>query len=523
MKRLKKSVCMLLALALCVGTFTSLAAAAGMPSGKEEILAFYADAVNRVHNGDAGFAEKNSVGIASAGLTGYDFLDRQMARLLTEALNAGDASPNVFARGSYAATAAMPVCELKNTARISDAVITADGDNRKLKMTLEDDTLRGINSSGESYLSKITDLVHNKDVADMIFTETDYFKDVDYDVAFRNMTITATLTPEGRLLALSHSCSMEVLIRSVNVWNTTLKDLSVTVSLAEAYSDFDYESPPEYLLCDVSGDWNVTAEDARLALRLAVGLEDFAPGSRPYLAADTDENGVVDAADARFILRYAVGLEDGDDDLRLELTGEESLRLYTEGFNRIETEAKAVTRTEKTQDCDFVLVAGQLVPDFLTQRLTGALQKEDNAPAAVLARELPPAGIRPLDLRMEQLGLALCYGYGNTRYIMLNAETDPAHPQMDLQPGEGSFGALGPVLDPAEIAAALSAFRYEGMHIVYNDLHIAAEADKDSGRIHSLEYDLRCTLTFDKVYFGLLPVEQVEIDLSLCELYEIEY
>ena len=61
---------------------------------------------------------------------------------------------------------------------------------------------------------------------------------------------------------------------------------------------------------DVDGKDGVTAADARLALRCAVGLEAYEEGSREYLACDVDMNGQVTAADARLILRKAVGFED---------------------------------------------------------------------------------------------------------------------------------------------------------------------------------------------------------------------
>ena len=60
---------------------------------------------------------------------------------------------------------------------------------------------------------------------------------------------------------------------------------------------------------DLNDDGAVTAEDARTALRIAVGLEKAAVGSPVFAAADVDENGAVTAADARLILRAAVGLE----------------------------------------------------------------------------------------------------------------------------------------------------------------------------------------------------------------------
>lgn len=66
---------------------------------------------------------------------------------------------------------------------------------------------------------------------------------------------------------------------------------------------------PARLPGDVNGDGKVTASDARLALRRAVGLETYAEGSPAFLACDVNRDGKVTAADARKILRAAVGLE----------------------------------------------------------------------------------------------------------------------------------------------------------------------------------------------------------------------
>ena len=60
---------------------------------------------------------------------------------------------------------------------------------------------------------------------------------------------------------------------------------------------------------DVDFDLSVTAADARLALRMAVGLEYVGIYTGPFFAADYDCDEVITAADARLILRVAVGLE----------------------------------------------------------------------------------------------------------------------------------------------------------------------------------------------------------------------
>ena len=64
----------------------------------------------------------------------------------------------------------------------------------------------------------------------------------------------------------------------------------------------------ERLKGDVDSDGEVTAADARLALRASVGLESFEAGSAAFLGADCTGDGVIKPADARLILRRYVRL-----------------------------------------------------------------------------------------------------------------------------------------------------------------------------------------------------------------------
>lgn len=60
---------------------------------------------------------------------------------------------------------------------------------------------------------------------------------------------------------------------------------------------------------DVNADGLIQAEDARLCLRQAVGLEHYARSSAAFLACDVTDDNEITAEDARLILRAAVGLE----------------------------------------------------------------------------------------------------------------------------------------------------------------------------------------------------------------------
>ena len=83
------------------------------------------------------------------------------------------------------------------------------------------------------------------------------------------------------------------------------KGLLVTMAVKCAEKPQD-----DFMLGDVNFDGKITAADARLALRRAVGIETYAEGSKEFKACDVDKNGKITAADARKILRAAVGLED---------------------------------------------------------------------------------------------------------------------------------------------------------------------------------------------------------------------
>lgn len=60
---------------------------------------------------------------------------------------------------------------------------------------------------------------------------------------------------------------------------------------------------------DVNGDGKIGPDDARLALRASVGLENLAKGSAAFTAADANRDGCIGSDDARYILRGSVGLE----------------------------------------------------------------------------------------------------------------------------------------------------------------------------------------------------------------------
>lgn len=73
---------------------------------------------------------------------------------------------------------------------------------------------------------------------------------------------------------------------------------------------------PANILGDVNGDGKINVSDARLALRAAVKIENYAEGSAEFLSGDVDFDNSITVSDARLILRVAVELDDPKDWLK---------------------------------------------------------------------------------------------------------------------------------------------------------------------------------------------------------------
>ena len=84
---------------------------------------------------------------------------------------------------------------------------------------------------------------------------------------------------------------------------------------------------------DVTGEGQITTSDARLALRAAIGLERYAPGSAQFAGADIIADGKITTDDARLILRIAVGLEPKENQYDILRSGAFYMEGRTDGEN----------------------------------------------------------------------------------------------------------------------------------------------------------------------------------------------
>ena len=125
-------------------------------------------------------------------------------------------------------------------------------------------------------------------------------------------------------------------------------------------------------LADIDKDGEVTAADARLALRMAVRLDNADDITKA--AADVDGDGQVTAADARLILRMAVGLEEitNEDLMNMPRTDVELLMAYTAAMKKAAVEKVGYTKTvsNKITATDVNLMHKNKIVSIASQNMT---------------------------------------------------------------------------------------------------------------------------------------------------------
>ena len=119
---------------------------------------------------------------------------------------------------------------------------------------------------------------------------------------------------------------------------------------------YDVTTMPK--LADVDGNGKVETEDARLALRMSVGL-DFSTDPKYAHAADVDGDGKITSADARTILRLAILLENftAEDLLYMPMTKLEILMYYAKAMSTAYAYNAGYTKTTSN-----TIVASDMCP-----------------------------------------------------------------------------------------------------------------------------------------------------------------
>ena len=156
------------------------------------------------------------------------------------------------------------------------------------------------------------------------------------------------------LLALCMLMSSLAILASAND-ETTANETTLTVPYDDLKDmDLDLDVINNHLMGDYDNDGEITAEDARMALRVSVRLEDRLSKEQMFLM-DVDRDQMITPADARTILRMSVKLEKTVE-LKVTDSSEIDNDHYTVSFNLnykgAEVQTQKVLKNEKAERPD---------------------------------------------------------------------------------------------------------------------------------------------------------------------------
>lgn len=191
-----------------------------VPATKDEIIAFYADAVNRVEiREEAGFSMKEWQHIDKIN-SGNDKVDTLiMTGLKAFMTEEADAEEITFAKGDVGIIEEFPDWYLTDNDMVESASLNVNDKGNYLitiKM-IEEDT-----PTADSMLEKVTetvliwekieDLLLNNSTVRAILTDYE-----DVHVYYRDFTISAEITPEGKMVSLEHVADIEASIGKAEI------------------------------------------------------------------------------------------------------------------------------------------------------------------------------------------------------------------------------------------------------------------------------------------------------------------
>ncbi len=221
------------------------AAPTGAPATKDEIIAFYKSAADKIKNdGAAGYTKKEWQFISEINI-GADMINSAVegvvAGFMTTEEEAGE---QVNEKGTDDAKNRFPAFTLTDNSFIVSAECTTNAaGNYVIKMVCADeDTPR---KDGSSKLGQVTQsLIYWEDLEKTLKEDPTVTKILTaYDgvhVIYTGYTVTAEITPDGQFVSMDHVGNIHIEIGSAKILIATIKDKSANLTNTCKYYNFNY-------------------------------------------------------------------------------------------------------------------------------------------------------------------------------------------------------------------------------------------------------------------------------------------
>ena len=194
---------------------TPAAPTSGAPSTTADIVAFYQKGVKAIKtSGAAGYVKKEWQVLDSINVGG-SLVNSAIMKLADSFMTPeGKAEDQNCAKGSDDAKGRFPDWNLTDLTKVASATCTPDGENYKIKIVMVDEdtpkksgSILGSVTNSVLYWEDIDDTLKNNSIVNVVLKSYD-----GIHVNYKGFTIEATMTKDGKFVALNHTANVDIKI-----------------------------------------------------------------------------------------------------------------------------------------------------------------------------------------------------------------------------------------------------------------------------------------------------------------------
>ncbi len=209
------------------------------PETKAEIIAFYKTAVNEIcDNGAAGYTKKTWQYAESFNITGNSLVDNAIKNNIGDYYVTEDnAKEKVYAKGSKDAGSNIPGWSLTDENLVKSAALQENNGNYEITLVMEDEDTPHQNGAG---LQQMGEVLLWEDIDDTLKGISALKEYSDIHIIYKNYTVTAVISPDGKLSELRHTADVEIKVGHAKVVFLSIDDKSMTMQKTVSFYDFKY-------------------------------------------------------------------------------------------------------------------------------------------------------------------------------------------------------------------------------------------------------------------------------------------
>ncbi len=211
-----------------------------VPSDKAEIVSFFAAAVNDIKfNGSASYDKVEYQKIHDVNMTGNATVDGMIRNSIGSFAKDENTAPHVAAqKGTASSKENMLGWGLTDDSAVVSASLQQTGGNYLITLVMADEDTP--DRSAPRHLEAMGSVMYLDEVEGALGSVPQMKEFGDIHIIYTGYTVTAEVTPEGRLVSLKHHSNVEIKLGHMKILVISLDDKSISLENFVIFNDFVY-------------------------------------------------------------------------------------------------------------------------------------------------------------------------------------------------------------------------------------------------------------------------------------------